>query len=221
MKFSKRLEINIKDDIILNIPDEQKLEEINLSWEEVWNRAVASDTNIEVIKKNIEQQEYLAEGLSGMELPTVNLYGKVFWDKEEFPSDYQIGLNLSYNFNTYNNKSKGLEITGIENGIQSLKEELKNRRNGLKLESIDLIENQKTIKKQIGYSREAIELTRQKLEIAEIRYKTGVATLSELLNYQIELRERKSAYITELTNYYKNLYSIKLLIGEFPEGEDM
>ncbi|OCL25359.1 hypothetical protein U472_13490 [Orenia metallireducens] len=213
--LSRELEIGLTEKV--EFADSERI----LSFDEFegWVKRMAYKNNLEVniLRLKIEQEKDLREKLDKDKDFDLRLLGKAVWEKNndsnDYETDYRVGVRLDYNFNKYEKRKTEQKIKKSEIELNKLSERLKDIRDEVVFEVDDAFLKLEDYESKISLYEKAIVNSEQKLRIADHKYKFGLITISELIDQQIDLAEKRVDYIKNLVNYNRQVYKIEILMG--------
>ena len=194
-----------------NLAEEEKIP-FDIQKEEVKQKVLENNRELKLVEKEIKRQKqeinYLAKS-SDFSLEGVSEVG---WSDEEFGDEYQVGLYFNYNFNTFTSEKEDNQLTKEELTLAEFEDNKSKIEEELSLKVNKKYQELNNYRQEIEFSRREIVNAKKALEIAKERYQQGTTTLSDLLEAQIELREKERGYVENLLDYNRQVYQLKQLI---------
>lgn len=184
----------------------------NLKSEELLKISYSNRSELNYLNSLIESLKLNSKVIDSIKYPKLNLaisynrYGEEFIPdgKENFPtSEAKASLNLNWRlfdgFKREYTKSSNLAI------IESLKQDILDLKNSIKLSLLTILESIKLAKERIEVSKLSIEEAREKFNIVDSRYRNQLSTTTELLDAKLYLTQTKSQYLDSLYNLSLNI----------------
>lgn len=190
------------------------LPEPEMSVQELTELAIANNSEVVLLQRQINLKQELIAGLKRDNIPEVQVYGELGWQKQSrFPADYRVGINLNYNFNSYQNQVEEQGLDGEELALKELENSLAAKKEQLVSEINRILNSLEQQRRQIAFTQKAIGVAEKSLEVAEIKYQTGLTTISDLMVKQMDLNLKKQEYVMQVLDYNLLLYELKKTAG--------
>ncbi len=207
-RFARGLGVDLVDRVELSNTLEFK--EFNQKAAEVEELVYNNDLELKLLEKNIELTEYELKKIRRDHNFNLRLSGGRKWVKGDKASkDYKVGIAMEYNFSTYTSKQKEQQIDIRRSRLEKLHSDLEDQEDELRLEVEDALLKLKRAEKRVGFVQEKIEHTAKRLKIARLRYRSGLISISKVLEKQVDLMDTKILQSNSLATY--NLQFNKLM----------
>ncbi|MGM0501292.1 MAG: TolC family protein [Bacillota bacterium] len=210
-RLSKKINVELTPDIKLV---EVKLKTFAKDKSNLKAKVYQKDMKLKVLRKKLEQKQYHRKELNGNQNLDLKLLGSFGWGKNIEPeTDYRVGVQVNYNFNNYQSKVDDKNREETELKVDSLKEKLAENKENLKLKIDEMFLALRNYKEKSKFYKKRIKKAKKRVEIAETRYKAGRTTISDLLDKELNLRQRQIDYVNTVINYNQQVYQLNNLIN--------
>lgn len=181
-----------------------------------WNKEDAMDTrgpvpgtgrvlDLLIMQKNIDMQEIDVRRRRSMYLPTLGAYvragGQAFGNEffESFGSWYgYASLGLKLNVPLWNSFRTPAQVAQSELTLLSARENMKLTKASIELQQHNAESQWLSTQANLETNRQNMELAKSILDVTQLQYEQGVATLSDYLTADYAYKEAQTNYITSL-----------------------
>lgn len=181
-----------------------------------WNKQQALDTNgpvpgtgrvmeLHIQEKNIVMQELDVRRKRAMYLPTLGVYGRMGAQAfgNEFGKSFEhwygyasFGLNLKVPL--WNSFRTPAQVKQAELTLISARENLKMTKSNIELQQLNAETQWRNSQANLETNQQNITLAKDNLDVTQLQYGQGVATLSDVVSADYAYKEAQANYITSL-----------------------
>ena len=193
--------------------------DLSFNLDDLIERALKKRAELKELQVRLEQSKDMEKMAKADFLPQVGAFGEIFmaddtapWNKEN--SSWAVGVSASINLFSGGQKFYRLRKSRIAQ--LKVKEYQERAKKGIAFEVSQAYYRFISAKKRVELARAALESAQESLRIVEKRYKSGVATITELLDTQTALNQARSSYVAALSAYNQAVAEIYYSTGELP-----
>ncbi len=210
------LELGDPDSLALAVPT--VVEE--LTAEQRQQLLAASDRSIPIRRAEFQYEkarraagfERAASGLQGTLSASFSKYGGTVENTEQGKEDLNLdtwGVTLEFTYPVWDGGAKGASVRAKEIEAQKAKVELERQRKAAKAEIHALANSVDVSSRKLTVLKKQIELTENRLRIAQIRFDNGEISRITYLESSVAHLEAQKAYVDELMNYLVDMYGLE------------
>lgn len=199
----------------LSVNDNLVREEVEQSLEEYLQYAEKDRPELIQARLNYEATEKEIGIAKSERLPYLNFEMALSENDDEFPgtdnTNWSIGIAAQWNF--YDSGQTDARINQTRaNSIKS-KELIKQTKDLVDLQVRQTYLKVQEATKRIAVSEKILEKAQEDYRLALLKYKTGLSTSLDLLDYQVALTKSKTNYIQAIYDYNISVASLKKAAG--------
>jgi len=231
-KLNKLGEIlSIKDDYLIGNDDPILIESIWVADKDKSQVAAFKNRlDIEIKRRNIEINRNESLAVIAGKKPNLNLYntfsisysnGETGVSSPDFNNVIKSNTNtvgLSFNWNLFDGGNIKQNFLSLKEKNLELESELNLKRNEIKKEVKDKLDQYRMIKKNIILAYLQLNAAKESLEISLKRMEAGITTQREVVNTQGDVLESETNFINALKSYKITIAELKRLTNLEPQN---
>ena len=196
-------------------------EEPSLSLDDCVKKALENRKEIAVLKLGIEIAEENLRLTKRENYPDLTLGFSYNWQHPTTsfsPREFTWNVVLSLSATPFDSGLNKAKQKNIESTIETLKANLSQLEDGIKLEVKNAYTNLENAKAKLDVASKTLEQAREAYRLAEVRYQAGVSTQVELLDTQAALTQAEVNYVNALFDFHIAKIDLDKAIGEIMEA---
>jgi outer membrane protein TolC len=196
-------------------------QEPSLSLDDCVKKALENRKEIAVLKLGIEIAEENLRLTKRENYPDLTLGFSYNWQHPTTsfsPREFTWNIVLSLSATPFDSGLNRAKQKNIESTIETLKANLSQLEDGIKLEVKNAYTNLENAKAKLDVATKTLEQAREAYRLAEVRYQAGVSTQVELLDTQAALTQAEVNYVNALFDFHIAKINLDKAIGEITEA---
>lgn len=187
-----------------------------LSFDETLAGVLKNEPSINALRKGIKANEYQLKAYKADYYPIFTAFSSVqragdtndfFPDNEELDTTFLAGLAVTISL--YDGGSKSAKKQQAVHRLNKTRLELASVRKLLTLDLENAFLAYHTSQRQLTIAEETIKVSRKAYNLAKLRYKTGLGSLSELQDAELDLTQARLLVSKTIRDVNQNLYKIQ------------
>ncbi|MGC8843069.1 MAG: TolC family protein [bacterium] len=191
-----------------------------LSLEDCIKKAIQNRKEISVLKLGLEIAEETLRLTKRENYPDLTIAFSYNWQHPTTsfsPREFTWNIVLSLSATPFDSGLNRAKQKNLETAIETLKANLSQLEDGVKLEVKNAYTNLENAKAKLDVATKTLEQAREAYRLAEVRYQAGVSTQVELLDTQAALTQAEVNYVNALFDFHIAKISLDKAIGEVKE----
>ncbi|MGB9876151.1 MAG: TolC family protein [bacterium] len=191
-----------------------------LSLEDCIKKAIQNRKEISALKLGLEIAEETLRLTKRENYPDLTIAFSYNWQHPTTsfsPREFTWNIVLSLSATPFDSGLNRAKQKNLETTIETLKANLSQLEDGVKLEVKNAYTNLENAKAKLDVATKTLEQAREAYRLAEVRYQAGVSTQVELLDTQAALTQAEVNYVNALFDFHIAKISLDKAIGEVKE----
>ena len=186
----------------IKLVEEVNIPKVELSLKEALDYALNNRADLLATKYEVKKASQGIELAETNNDPSLALIGTSESSGSDFlPNNNSWRATINMKWSLYDGGESGAVVKQAKENLKAAKSALHQQEQAIDLEIRQKLLNLEVNRKQVLTAQERIEMAKENLRLAELRYKEGVATNTEVIDAQVSLSEARNTYQKRIYDY--------------------